>query len=112
MNEDIPNDWLDTRLRDEASYIDDAGFSALVIQKLPARRVRRSYRAVILLALTVVASALAYFLSGSGGFVGELMMRFAVMPLSLMYLGAMGIGLLVMIGGIFAAISKSGQHLR
>ncbi len=112
MDEDLSNDWLDIRLRDEASYIDDAGFSASVIQKLPARRVGRSYRAVILLALTIVASALAYFLSGSGGFVGELMLRFAVMPLSLMYLGAMGIGLLVMIGGIFAAISKSGQHLR
>jgi len=112
MHEHPQDDWLDTRLRDEASYIDDAGFCGRVVQKLPARGVGRSYRMAILLAITLVASALAYVLSGHGGFIGEVIIRFAVMPLSLMYLCAMVAGILVIIGGVFAAMSKTGQYLR
>ena len=39
MDEKLQEDWLDARLRDEAPYIDDAGFTARVVQKLPARPV-------------------------------------------------------------------------
>ena len=53
MDEKLQEDWLDARLRDEAPYIDDAGFSSRVIAQLPARRSRNSLRSVILLAVTV-----------------------------------------------------------
>ena len=45
MDEKLQEDWLDARLRDEAPYIDDAGFTSRVVQKLPARRRARSLSA-------------------------------------------------------------------
>ena len=36
MDNQFQEDWLDTRLREEAPYIDDDGFTAKVIQQLPA----------------------------------------------------------------------------
>ena len=68
MDENLQEDWLDARLREEASYVDDAGFTAGVIQKLPAQRVRRSYRAAILLAVTALASVVVYLLAGRSSF--------------------------------------------
>ncbi len=64
MDENSQEDLLDARLRDEAAYIDDAGFTARVVRKLPARPVRHWLRALILLGVTLVASVIAYFLSG------------------------------------------------
>ena len=52
MDEQIQEDWLDARLRTEAPYIDDAGFSARVVAQLPVRRARSSLRAIILLGAT------------------------------------------------------------
>ncbi len=70
MDEQLQEDWLDTRLREEAPYIDDAGFTAQVVRKMPARRAARlSFRGMILLCLTLLASALTYALSGGGRFV-------------------------------------------
>ena len=71
MEEKVQEDWLDARLRDEAAYIDDAGFTSRVVHKLPARSVRRSYRAAILLVVTIAASVAAYFLAGGKWFVAE-----------------------------------------
>ena len=70
MDEQLQEDWLDARLRDEAPYIDDAGFTAQVMQKLPARRAARlSFRGTIMLCITLLASALTYVVSGGGRFV-------------------------------------------
>ena len=55
MDEKLQEDWLDARLREEAPYIDDAGFTSRVVHKLPARQVRRSYRAIIMIGITVAA---------------------------------------------------------
>ena len=113
MDENLQEEWLDARLREEASYVDDAGFTAGVIQKLPAQRVRRSYRAAILLAVTALASLIVYFLAGSSSFIAEAVTNFIFMPLSLIYLMAIGAGLLLMGFGVSAAMSKtSGQRLR
>ena len=113
MDENLQEDWLDARLREEASYVDDAGFTAGVIQKLPAQPVRRSYRAAILLAVTALASLIVYFLAGSSSFIAEAVTNFIFMPLSLIYLMAIGAGLLLMGFGVSAAMSKtSGQRLR
>jgi len=113
MNENLEEDWLDARLREEASYVDDAGFTAGVIQKLPAQRVRRSFRAAILLAVTALASVIVYLLAGRSSFIAEAVTNFIFMPLSLIYLMAIGAGLLLMAFGVAAAMSKAGgQRLR
>ena len=113
MNENLQEDWLYARLREEASYVDDAGFTAGVIQKLPAQRVRRSFRAAILLAVTALASVIVYLLAGRSSFIAEAVTNFIFMPLSLIYLMAIGAGLLLMAFGVTAAMSKAGgQRLR
>src|SRR5262249_49387374 len=69
MDEQLQEDWLDARLREETPYIDDAGFTAQVMQKLPAAPAKRSFRGLILIGLTLLASGLTYFLSDGGQFV-------------------------------------------
>ncbi len=112
MNENLQEDWLDARLRDEASYIDDGGFTARVVEKLPAHQVRLPYRAAILLVVTIAASAVTYLLSGGGWFIAEGVTRFALLPLPVIWLCAAGATLLVMAGGLTAAMSKTGSRLR
>jgi hypothetical protein len=112
MDENLQEDWLDARLRDEAAYVDDAGFTAHVVRKLPPRRVRHSLRAVILLGVTLVASVIAYLLSGGGWFIAEGVTRFALLPLPVIWLSAAGATVLVMVGGLAAVMSKTGVRLR
>jgi hypothetical protein len=112
MDEKLQEDWLDARLRDEAAYIDDAGFTAGVVQKLPARRVRHTLRALILLGVTLLASTVAYLFSGGGWFIAEGVERFALLPPLIMWLSAAGATVLVMAGGLAAVMSKTGGRLR
>ena len=112
MAENLQEDWLDARLREEAAYIDDAGFTARVVQKLPAHRVRYSLRAIILLGLTVVASVIAYFLSDGGSFIAEGVTRFALLPLPVIWLCAAGATVLVMAGSLAAVMSRTGGRLK
>jgi len=108
MDDNLQEDLLDARLREESAYIDDAGFTARVVQKLPAHRVRPSLRALILLGVTLVASVSAYLLSGGGWFIAEGVTRFALLPLPLILLSAAGATILVMAGGLAAAVAKTG----
>jgi hypothetical protein len=112
MDENLQEDWLDAKLRDEAAYIDDGGFTAHVVRKLPAHRVRHSLRAVILVGLTLVASVIAYVLSGGGWFIAEGVTRFALLPLPVIWLTAAGATILVMVGGVAAVLSKTGARSR
>jgi hypothetical protein len=80
MDEDRQEDWLDARLRDEAVYIDDAGFTARVVQKLPAPRPRRSFRALILFGVTILASMITYLASDGGKFIGAGIDRLVALP--------------------------------
>jgi hypothetical protein len=112
MDENRQEDWLETRLREEAAYIDDGGFTVRVVQKLPPRRVRYSLRAAILLGVTLAASAIAYQLSDRGGFIAESVMRLALLPLPVLWLSAGGATVLVMAGGLAAAMSKTNGRLR
>lgn len=111
MDENFQEDWLDTRLRDEAAYIDDAGFTKGVVQKLPARPVRYAVRAVILLSVTV-ASVIAYLLSGGGWFLAEEVTRFARLPLPVIWLCAAIATGLVMAGGLAAAMFRTSGRLK
>jgi hypothetical protein len=112
MDDNSQEDLLDARLREEAAYIDDAGFTACVVQKLPAHRVRHWLRAVILLGVTLVASVLVYFLSGDKWFIAEGVARLTLLPLPVIWLCAAVATALVMAGGLAAAISKSGARLK
>ncbi len=68
MDEQLQQDWLDARLRDEAPYIDDAGFTARVMKRLPAAEPRRSFRELFIICLTLLASAVTYYVSHGGQF--------------------------------------------
>ncbi|MGI8433013.1 MAG: hypothetical protein ACR2MW_12080 [Chthoniobacterales bacterium] len=82
MDEQIQEDWLDARLRDEATYIDDTGFTALVVRQLPAQRAaRNSFRGVLMLAITVLACVVTYFVSDGGRFITSAIEALAAMPL-------------------------------
>jgi len=100
-------DELDRQLRDAAPYIDDAGFTRRVMATLPSPGVRRQrVRAAILLSITVLASLLAYVLSGGGRFVGESVMRIGQLgPLGLLYVAA-AFALLITGLGVVAFLSR------
>jgi hypothetical protein len=105
MNQD---DWLDRQLREAASYIDDAGFTARVLAQLPAPQQRRvSLRGVIILGLTLLGSALAYVLSDGGHFIAVNVIRLTQVPTLILLLAAAGSSFLVVTVGLATAISKS-----
>jgi hypothetical protein len=98
----IDDDTLDRQLRDAAPYIDDEGFTARVIARLPAaRREPRWLRAMILLSLTALGSGVAYVLSGGGRFIREGVIQLSDFPIWLLLVFAFGCGLVI---GAFAVI--------
>jgi hypothetical protein len=100
-------DWLDRELREAAPYIDDEGFTARVLQQLPApRRGHDLLRAAILLGMTFLASVLAYVVSGGGRFVGITLERLAALPALWVFVLALASGLVVTAVGAVAAISR------
>ena len=100
-------DWLDRELREAAPYIDDEGFTARVLQRLPPpRRSHDLLRAVILLGMTFLASVLAYFISGGGRFVSVTIERLAALPALWVLVLALASGLVMAAAGAVAAISK------
>lgn len=106
MNEQLQDDWLDARLRDEAQYIDDDGFTTRVVQQLPARRQSRSSRSIILIGITLIASALAYLLSGRGAFLADSAAFLVAMPFRTICMLAICSGLVITAVGTSAAVSK------
>jgi hypothetical protein len=106
MDENLQEDWLDARLRDEAIYIDDAGFTAQVMQKLPARRARRSFRGLALICITLFASFITYAVSDGGRFVVAAFEKLAAMPLLYICVIAVACCVLLSIAAAGAAISK------
>src|SRR4051812_2860713 len=109
MNDNDELDLLDRRLREAAPYIDDAGFTRRVLQALPAprRRAVESFRAMILLSITVLGSLLAYFLSDGGRFISEGVVKLAYGSPVMMFLAAIVSGLVVTGLGMAAALWKS-----
>ena len=104
----IEDETLDRQLREAEPYIDDDGFTARVMAKLPAaRREPRWLRAMVLLGLTVLGSGLAYLLSGGGRFVREGMVQLANFPVWLLLVFAFGCGLVVGAFAVIFAIRKT-----
>ena len=111
MNDVNQEDWLDRQLREAAPYIDDDGFTARVVKKLPAPRRRRdSLRAVILLGITLLASALAYVLSDGGRFVSVGVERLAILPMLWIFALALASGVVMTGLGLAAAISSNNRR--
>ena len=110
MDEQLQEDWLDRRLREEMPYIDDAGFTAHVVQKLPAPSSRHSLRALILVSITLLASVVTYLASDGGRFLIVAAYHFASMPL--LFVGLVAIcGTLVMTAvAAGAALSNVNQR--
>ncbi len=107
MEENEQMDWLDRRLREATPYIDDAGFTRQVLQRLPARRQVQSFRAVVLVGMTLLASLIAYVLSDGGHFVARNVIRLTLLsPLTLLLL-AVSSGVLMTGLGLVAALSKA-----
>ena len=112
MNEQIEQDWLDRKLQEAALYIQDDGFTARVLQQLPAPRPAGQFlRPFILVAMSALASALTYVLSDGGRFILVEMFRLTTIPTLWVVGFALASGMLVMAGGIFAAMSKT-SHLQ
>ena len=107
MDKNLQDDWLDARLRDEAPYLDDAGFTSGVMKKLPARHVRRSYRAFILVGITLAACSAAFWLAGGTSLAFDAYANVAMLPVIWMWIFAAAVGVLVMAGGLAAAVSRS-----
>jgi hypothetical protein len=100
-------DWLDRELREAAPYINDEGFTARVLQQLPPPRHRDDLlRAAILLGMTLLASVLAYVVSGGGRFVIVTLERLAALPALWVFVLALASGLMIAAVGAAAAISK------
>ena len=108
MNE-LPQteDWLDRRLRDAAPYIDDAGFTGRVMRQLPRRHALPTQRAIIILTSTIVSVVIAYFGSGEGWFVREALVRAATLPPLTVFGFVLACGLLLIVGGLCAALTRT-----
>jgi hypothetical protein len=102
------NDPLDRQLREAMPYIDDDGFTARVLQRLPPpRRQSDALRAVILFGVTLLASVLGYVLSDNGRFIWVTIERLATLPMLGLFALALASGMLVITLGLLAAIAKS-----
>jgi len=107
MKEVNQEDWLDKELREAAPYIDDEGFTARVLQQLPApRRSSDLLRAAILLGMTFLASVLAYVVSGGGRFVSNTFERLAALPVLWVFALALATGLVIAALGATVALSR------
>jgi hypothetical protein len=105
-------DWLDQQLRETAPYINDEGFTARVLCQLPPpRRGRDLLRAAILLGMTLLASVVAYVVSGGGRFINVTFERLAALPALWVFVLALASSLVVAAAGAMAAISR-GQALQ
>ncbi len=110
MNEDAQNDLLDRQLQEAVPYIEDDGFTARVLQLLPVPQGGGQFvRPLILVGMSALASALTYVLSDGGRFVVVEMFKLTTIPTLWLVAFALASGMLVMAGGIVAAMSKTNR---
>ncbi len=109
--DELMDDPFDARLRAEVAYIDDDGFTARVLQQIPKPRQRRSFRAVILLGVTLISCLVAYLLSGRGRFISEGVANLSTMSLGSVLVLALATGLAVTGFSLAAAFWKLRESL-
>src|SRR5882757_7437774 len=104
----IDDETLDRQLREAVPYINDDGFTARVLARLPAARPEPQWlRAMIVLGLALLGTGIAYFLSGGGRLVLQGMVQMADFPIWLLLVFAFGCGLVVGAFAIIFAIRKT-----
>jgi len=102
----IDDEMLDRQLREAVPYIDDDGFTARVMSRLPAApREQRWLRAMVLLGLALLGSGVAYLLSG--GLIREGLVQMVDFPIWLLLVFAFGCGLVVGAFAVIFAIRKT-----
>ena len=103
MDEKSQEDWLDRQLREAAPYIDDEGFTAQVLKRLPSRRrARRPLRAVILLGITSLGASSLTLLRMVAVLSASNVERLAMLPMLWLFALALGCGILVTALGLMA----------
>jgi hypothetical protein len=103
----IDDEALDRQLREAVLYINDDGFTARVIARLPATRSERRWlRAMIVLGLALLGTGVAYLIGG-GHVVREGIIEFANFPIWLLLVFAFGCGLVVGAFAVIFAIRKT-----
>lgn len=108
MSKEIEQDWLDRKLQEAAPYIEDDGFTARVLRQLPQPVQRWQFlRPLILVGMSAFASALTYVLSDGGRFLIVEMFKVTTIPTLWVVVFALASGMLVMAGGIFAAMARN-----
>jgi hypothetical protein len=104
----IDDETLDRQLREAVPYINDGGFTARVIARLPAaRREPQWLRAMIVVGLALIGTGMAYFLSGGGSLVRQGMVQMADFPIWLLLIFAFGCGLVLGAFAVIFAIRKT-----
>ena len=104
----IDDGTLDRQLREAAAYIDDDGFTARVMARLPLARPEPQWlRAMIVIGLALLGCGVAYMLSGGGRFVREGVIQLADFPIWLLLVFAFGCGLVLGAFAVIFAIRKT-----
>jgi hypothetical protein len=92
----IDDETLDRQLREAAPYIDDNGFTARVMGRLPVVRPEPQWlRVMIVLGLALLGCGVAYMLSGGGRVVREGVIQIGDFTILLLVVLAFGCGLVV-----------------
>ena len=103
----IDDETLDRQLREAVPYINDDGFTARVIARLPTSRSEsRWLRAMIVLGLALLGTGIAYVIGG-GHLVREGLVDLANFPIWLLLVFAFGCGLVVGAFAVIFAIRKT-----
>ena len=102
----IDDETLDRQLREAVPYINDDGFTARVIARLPAaQREPQWLRGMIVLGLALLGTGVAYLLSG--GVIRQGLIQMADFPIWLLLIFAFGCGLVVGAFAVVFAIRKT-----
>jgi hypothetical protein len=107
MDQVIGDDELDRQLREAAPYIDDDGFTKRVLKQLPAQSAPARLRGVILILTAILASVVAYVVSGGGHFVIDYLAQLFQLPMQWLLVLSFTAGIVIGGLGLAAAVFKA-----
>ena len=104
MKPSMTDEELDRQLREAVPYIDDAGFTAKVLRQLPVQSAPARVRGLILIATAILASVLAYVVSGNGRFLTKFAYQLSETPMTWLLALTLTLGLIIAGLGLAAAV--------